>query len=783
MTAFRQAVAKLQEGQHEETLIGLEFVLRLDPTFTPATDLRQQLASGAQEIDLSAIIGQLQGPAPETIDDLLIDAVESFNQRSFLEAKSKVETVLLELPGHHDARQLLSQIEDALKVENQVGQFLAQAREALDRGDAQEAANFVMMAQALDPHHSGIAPTLQEIYAKGGVPEPVAASPAPVNPADTVEFETSDAGPGEFSVPPEVPAPDAAADAVLERPDDGALSSDTALPWENSAAVDFGAIEETQQPVEAPQPPVEHAPPPVEDAQFSVADARPSAADVQAHDQPSPPSTPMEAEGHMAEPPSVEDVAGLFEEEQDQAPPTDDDDISDLFETDAAPAAVPDAIPGEQQVLLLMQAGEAAFESGDFLAAIDSWSRVYLSDPANITVSPRIEEARQQLEEVERRVEHLMFEAQEASLSGDSGRALELVEEVLGLDPRHGQATELHLSLTGSPEVATDAVAADAGVMPELDEDLFDEAAPAAAGELDDLALEWEEKKVRKVLGLPVRTLAIMAGGVVAGGILLWLVVGLLSGTKDASGEDVYELRARAEELFRQGNAEQALQLVEEFQITDPADQQVVDRLVAKYERALAPPTPTPIPVNLVAARSLMERGLFVHAYLEAMDGLARFPEDAALLELKVDIEQSEPMTSVLHTSLANSKYQTSSGIARDLLERYPQQADIAEVLERSLFNAALAELRVYNLTGATGYLRELDELAPNDDVVLRMLEFVEKYKARPVDMQLQVFIGSIDPRQRKDLLAADQPQDPPAAATATAAAPEPTVPAVEEAT
>jgi tetratricopeptide (TPR) repeat protein len=756
MTAFRQAVAKLQEGQHEESLIGLEFVLRLDPTFTPAVNLRQQLASEAQEIDLSGIIGQLQAPTPETIDGLLVEAVESFNQRSFLEAKGKVETVLLELPGHHDARQLLTQIEDALKVENQVGQFLAQAREALDRGDAQEAANFVMMAQALDPHHSGIAPTLQEIHATGGVPEQVTASPAPPNPADTVEFETSDAGPVEFSVQPEVSAPDAGADAAeVEHTDEGSTSSDAALPWENSAAVDFSAVQDTAA----------------------------SVTEAQADEQPPPTPAPREIEGDLAEPPPVQDVAGLFEEASDQAPPPVAEDISDLFETDAAAPAVPDAIPGEQQVLLLMQAGEAAFESGDYLAAIDSWSRVYLSDPTNVTVSPRVEEARQQLEEIERRVEHLMFEAQEANLSGNTERALELVGEVVALDPRHGQAADLRRSLTGTPVADADDVAADVGAMPDLDEDLFNEAAPAAAGELDDLALEWGEKKVRKVLGLPVRTLAIMAGGAVAGGIVLWLVVGLLSGMKDASKEDVYELRVRAEELFRQGDAEQALRLAQEYQLTDPADQEVIDRLVAKYERALAPPTPTPIPANLVAARTLMERGFFVHAYLETMDGLARFPEDAVLLELKSDIEHSEPAVSVLHTSLASAKYQTAGGIARDLLERYPQQPDIAEVLTRSLFNAALAELRVYNLTGATGHLRELDELVPNDEVVQRMLEFVEKYKARPVDMQLQVFIGSIEPRRRSDLLAADQPRDPLATETATAAAPEPTVPAVEEAT
>jgi hypothetical protein len=75
---------------------------------------------------------------------------------------------------------------------------------------------------------------------------------------------------------------------------------------------------------------------------------------------------------------------------------------------------------------------------------------------------------------------------------------------------------------------------------------------------------------------------------------------------------------------------------------------------------------------------------------------------------------------------------------------------DLVEVLERSLFNSALAELRAYNLTGAEAYLSELDERRAADEVVARILEFIGKYKARPVDMQLKVFIGSIDPRSRR---------------------------------
>jgi hypothetical protein len=71
----------------------------------------------------------------------------------------------------------------------------------------------------------------------------------------------------------------------------------------------------------------------------------------------------------------------------------------------------------------------------------------------------------------------------------------------------------------------------------------------------------------------------------------------------------------------------------------------------------------------------------------------------------------------------------------------------VALVLGHSLFNASLAELRAYNLTGASTYLNELQQLDPEDDEVRRVLDFVEKYKARPVDMQLRVFIQSLGER------------------------------------
>ena len=60
MTAFKQVVGKLQQGNREEALIGLEFVLRLDPAYAPAKNLHQQLSSGSAEIDLNEVLAELQ---------------------------------------------------------------------------------------------------------------------------------------------------------------------------------------------------------------------------------------------------------------------------------------------------------------------------------------------------------------------------------------------------------------------------------------------------------------------------------------------------------------------------------------------------------------------------------------------------------------------------------------------------------------------------------------------------------------------------------------------------
>ena len=700
MSAFRKVISNLQQRQREEALIGLEFVLRVDPLFGPAIELRRQLQGGAEAIDLSDLIAQIEAPSTDTINELLVEAVEDFNNRDFVAAKSKVERVLLELPGHQEARRLLNQLQESLKVEQQVGQFLTQAREALAIGDPQEAANFVLMAQALDPHHSGIASTLHEIYASSGnAPADASAARPPHRPPGSHAATAPVTAGAEHSF--------AIADGIP-----GGHGPAAEPPWGSSGDELFGD--------------------------------GPGAAEFPATDFGAEPLTDA-LDTDFGEP-----AVDLGERPAD--------DLSDLFETTSRPAG---AVPSSDQPLVaqLLTRGTAALDAGQYVAAIDAWSRIWLEDPTNEDVGPRVAEAKKRLEQAGRELEHLLFEAEDALIGGDSDKALGLVSRVLTRHPGHREALALHRRLSGEAESspAVPPAAAAAPAMPELEEDLFSEpfggfeAAPVEAPletsflPADEIALP---SPARRLLAVSPRTLALAAAIaivlVVAGALG---VRAILSARTPTAENDVSVLRTEADELYKQGKPAAALQLVEGFKPRNEGDEKTVSVLLAKYRAALATPTPTPVPAIATKARRSLDAGLWFRAYDDAKRGLETYPGDGGLLEIVDQVEGREPQAATLSSQLAGRNHRGAVGTTHDLLIKHPGQPDLMEVLERSLFNAALAELRTYNLTGARSHLDELVRVEPNDEEVNRVLEFIDSYKARPVDMQLKVFIQSLPER------------------------------------
>jgi len=755
VSAFRQVITKLQDGQREEAMIGLEFVLRLDSGFDPAVNLQQQLSSGAAEIDLSEIIAQLHVPTPGDIDELLVEAVEDYEQRDFLGAKEKVQKVLLDLPGHQDARQLMSQLDEALKVEARVGQFLAQAREALDRQDPQEAANFVMMAQALDPHHNGIADTLRDIQESGG-PDPVG--------------------------PPAPPEPTAPASLDDSPPPDFAVSFDTI----EEPSLDFATAFDEPDSAEPPPADTEFSPSADWDADFATGSSDEIAADA-AGDF-TPPETIVDEGGEdfftaeeisvESQPAFADDSFGLPAADDGPMPASDwpaedvDDDsmsaedgrdISDLFEEDLSEGedgAAGEAVPtgpadDEERVEDLLQRGDFLAKNGDNLGAIHQWSQIFLVDASSRGAQERIAAARVRQLDLDRRVEQLLFEAQDAALSGDVGRAQGLVGEIRALQPQPVGAAELSERLAGAEPVA--AQPAVAPELPDLEEDLFSEDAPAAPEMELELPLPAADegevapttKGVRRAL--PWRMLVIGIGAVAVILVGVWFGNRLLSGGRvDEHGESINRVLIQSQELQEQGHGEEAIYLLQDF--LDEADvldldRSRIERRIEKYQEEMAAPTPTPVPTSITAAEEMLEQGLLLSAYGHTVSGLQADSRDTNLLILRDRIIELEERIPSLHSALQRKNYKAAANIAEELLRDHPEQLEYAQELRRCLFNAALDNLRGYNLTSAENYLTHLAELEPNDPEVLRVLRFVRKYKTRPVDPRLRIFIQSLSPR------------------------------------
>ncbi len=699
MTAFKQVVEKLQQGNREEALIGLEFVLRLDPAYAPAKNLHQQLSSGAAEIDLSEVLSQLQAPTTETINTLLVEAVEMYDERDFKGARAKVEQVLLDLPGHEEARFLLSQLDNATKGSSQVGQFLQQARDALARGDSQEAANFVMMAQTLDPHHSEIAETIAQIERAGnvsldqvGFPGREQEPPADSSGPDIGGFEPV-VGSSDLFSEPEAPV--------------GGLGNDVSL--EEVAPADGPA----------PGPPPPHV------------SATPGPAAVA-------PETPASTEEYYEEADVAEE--GLFETGPTMSTEDSEEVAVDPSDT---PAVIRD---------LLTKGGAAAAED-DFAAAIDAWSRILLIDHKHEEALDRIEHIRHSREEVEHRIEPMLADAHSSHRSGDLEVAADFVRRALELCPKNVEATRLQETIERGARPDSDEVAGDAS-MPDLEDDLFTEefeatvdfgqAAPGPAQAAEG-AWRTPAKPKRKISWQLWAVIG--AAGIVILAVAMWFG-GFFAPAPEAEQRVnvVGRVLAEAAEMYSQKRVEEAILHLEQNSADDPF-QPRIDRALNEYRIAIATPVPTPIPEGLTACRDLLEEGRWVAAYERVMSEFRAHPNDPGLEEVRQRILVIEPAAANLYGFVKAGNFRAAIDLSKTLIMKRPGDSEVAAAYDRLLFNAALAELRAFNLSNAESYLTELQQRQPEDSEVPRILEFVETYKTRPIDMQLEIFIGSLSER------------------------------------
>jgi predicted Zn-dependent protease len=208
----------------------------------------------------------------------------------------------------------------------------------------------------------------------------------------------------------------------------------------------------------------------------------------------------------------------------------------------------------------------------------------------------------------------------------------------------------------------------------------------------------------------------------------------------------VNRVLAEAKAMYDQKKVEEAILHLEQNSAEDEF-QVRIDRTLARYREAVATPKPTPVPEGLAICRNLLAEGRWMAAYERAMAELQSHPGDLGLEEVRDEILAVEPAVADLHNAVRSGEYGSALGITRSLLEKRAGESEATVVHDRLLFNAALAELRAFNLVNAETHLKELQQRTPDDAEVGRILTFVDTYKTRPVDMQLEIFVGSLSER------------------------------------
>jgi tetratricopeptide (TPR) repeat protein len=214
LSTFDQTLELAQEGNRQEALLGCDFVLRMDPQFQPAHLLQDRLRSTAGPVPVDDLRGGSAAPDDPFADldglsfdlpDLLPDGggaggpglraeLQSLlEQHRFQDLMTRAQRDQAAVMADPELQRIVGVAQERMEAEPYVLKFLASARQALQSGDAAEAARLLDKARSLDSAHPGIT-ELDRLRAAGPAPRPIAPTttampiPPPAPPASVFDF-------------------------------------------------------------------------------------------------------------------------------------------------------------------------------------------------------------------------------------------------------------------------------------------------------------------------------------------------------------------------------------------------------------------------------------------------------------------------------------------------------------------------------------------------------------------------------------------------------------------
>lgn len=147
---FRQTLQLYQEGKSTDVLVGCDFILKLDPMFKPASELMEKVQNPDSPVDITPYLETYLHTQALSEDDLMIQAIEAFNQKDWDKAQELAKQILLQNPNHPEAKDLLRRLEEQVEIQFYIQQFVKQAEDALKEGKIAQAFEAVEKGLQLD---------------------------------------------------------------------------------------------------------------------------------------------------------------------------------------------------------------------------------------------------------------------------------------------------------------------------------------------------------------------------------------------------------------------------------------------------------------------------------------------------------------------------------------------------------------------------------------------------------------------------------------------------------
>ncbi len=724
LATFRHALNLFSSGNVSDCVIGCEFILKMDPRFTPAQRLREKARNRDSDVDISelqAVVSpQAPGspagaprpapapaaePRPEKPDPrrLLAEAEQKCEARDFDGAVAAATRALTLAPGNKDALAMIEKAAGKKAMQPLIEASRANAEEALAQRRLSDARREVERLRAADPKHPAL-PSLERRLSAASAP--AAAAPPDSGPGPEGSGEFSLGGPqsegygatpafGDLSAEPSGldPVPPPSSDLSSEALEDSA---------QDAARSGLSVYDDTSPDAEAPVPP-SHSP---RDLFLPMEEASGTAM----------PSLPG---------------AGIDEEE---------------------------ARAAEREIGALIKQGDEAAKKGDREQAIEIWSRVFLIDINNSEAVTRIEKARQETADESRLVAECLKKGRESFEAGDREAARRFFLQAQSLDPGEPTAGQyLERIEKGDAEKAAPAAAGEAAAKPAVPARVDDFPAAAAA----------PPPPERRPAGIAInpRVLAVVAAFLA---LTLAGIYFVFRGTrtqappqKNVSSGSV----PRAREFLQKGQIAEARTELRRIGPADP-DSEEARKLLANLDRGGAPeagralrPASPPDAASSASRgdtdparlRAVAEKALEEKRYIEALKNFnlaaPAFRDDPSFArEQGVASEKVTALTPAVKF-YNEGEYETAIPILWRIVQEDRDNQDARSYLLRSYYNQGITQLQNGLYQKAMQAFREALALDPNDSEAARHMKFAERYQKGDLDLMGRIYVRHLNHR------------------------------------